>query len=56
MRARILACLTATAMLGSVVVYAEHHHTPSTRRIVHAPYTTNEVIEFVLLSEGADRR
>src|SRR5277367_5995474 len=39
-------------MLGGVALYASHPSTPSTKRVVHAPYTTDEVIEFVLLSRG----
>lgn len=39
-------------MLGGVALHAGHPSTASTRRIARAPYTADEVIEFVLLSRG----
>jgi hypothetical protein len=51
-RIRILTYLTATAMAGSIAFYATHGGATSTTHIVHASYTTTDVLEFILLSRG----
>jgi hypothetical protein len=44
--------LVATAVAGSTSVYAAHVAPPSAGHLVHSPYTTTEVLEFVLFSTG----
>lgn len=39
-------------MLGGVVVYGDNHRTPTPTRLAHPAYTTDEVYEFILLSQG----
>jgi hypothetical protein len=52
MRVRLLACLTATAVAAGAAFYLTHGRPPSSRHVVHAPYTTTEVLEYLLLSTG----
>jgi hypothetical protein len=52
MRVRLLACQTATAVGVSAAFYATQGRPPSSRHAVHAPYTTTEILEFLLLSTG----
>jgi hypothetical protein len=52
MRLRLLACLTATAVAGAAAFYATHGAPPLSRRVAHAPYTSTEVLEYLLLSTG----
>jgi hypothetical protein len=52
MGVRLLACLTAAAVAASAAFYATHGRAPSSRHVVHAPYTTTEVLEYLLLSTG----
>jgi hypothetical protein len=52
MRVRLLACLTATAVAGSAAFYATHGTPPLSRHVVHARYTTTDVLQYLLLSAG----
>jgi hypothetical protein len=51
-RSRILIPLVAIAVVGSIALYATDATSPSTRHVVHAPYTTTEVLEFFGFSAG----
>jgi hypothetical protein len=51
-RSRILITLVAIAVVGSIALYATDATSPSTRHVVHAPYTTTEVLEFFGFSAG----
>src|ERR1700755_2556219 len=52
MRVRLLAGLTAAAVAAAAVFYATQGRAPSSRHVVRAPYTTTEVLEYLLLSTG----
>lgn len=52
MRIWILLPLTATALAGSVVLYAIHPEAPMNRHTVHASYTATDILEFLAFSAG----
>lgn len=52
MRIRILLPLTATALAGSVALYAIHREAPMNRHTVYASYTTTDILEFLAFSAG----
>jgi hypothetical protein len=52
MRVRLLAGLTAAAVAAAAAFYATQGRAPSSRHVVRAPYTTTEVVEYLLLSTG----
>jgi hypothetical protein len=52
LRIRVLVTLVAMAAAGSSVFYATHVASPLTRHVVQSPYTTTEVLEFLVFSTG----
>jgi hypothetical protein len=51
-RTRLLVAVLAIAVTGSIALYATQMKSTSTRHVVHGPYTTTEVLEFLLFSTG----
>ena len=47
-----MACLTAIAVAGTAALYATHQAPPPGRHSTHAPYSTTDVVEYLLLSKG----
>lgn len=52
MRARLLACLTVAAVAAGVALDASHGTPPPNGHVQRAPYTTSEILEYLLLSSG----
>lgn len=53
MKSKLLVVVVAVAMVGGAALYTHQSKVPSsTRRSTHAPYTTGEVLEFLLLATG----
>jgi hypothetical protein len=44
--------LATIVVIGSVALYAPQVTSTSTRHVMHTPYTTTEVLEFLLFSTG----
>lgn len=52
MRGRILIPVAVIAVVGSTALYATQVTSTSTRHVVRGPYTTTEVLEFLVFSTG----
>jgi hypothetical protein len=52
MRIRIVAPVIATAVAASIAVYQTSPASQLSRHVVHAPYATTEILEYLLFSAG----